>query len=131
MKHIVDFIRRVTSADSTGAPISETPFKISPTGGLNTARPRWELFRPREYALEDLEKVAKCAYFDYQREKVLFRTHPHLKVAAKRQRKSPGKINFVRSLESDRCPLCGSKKIEQGKQMSHIDIDLKFFKGGV
>ncbi len=34
-------------------------------------------------------------------------------------------------MESARCPLCGSKKIEQGKQMSHVEIDLKFFKGGV
>src|ERR1035437_1230610 len=131
LKRIVDFVRRVTSSDSTSAALPETPFKVAATEEFTTARPRWELFRPREYALEDLGKVAKCAYFDYQREKVFFRTHPHLKVVAKKQRKSPIRVNAVSSLESDRCPLCGSTKIEQGKQMSHVEIDLKFFKGGV
>jgi predicted RecB family nuclease len=131
LKRLVDFVRRVTAPDSTSAALPGTPFKVAPTEELNTARPRWELFRPREYAVKDLEKVAKCAYFDYQREKVFFRTHPHLKVVAKKQRNSPIRVNAVSSLVSDRCPLCGSKKIEQGKQMCHVEIDLKFFKGGV
>jgi predicted RecB family nuclease len=131
LKRIVDFVRLVTSPNSTSAATPGTPFKIAPTDELNTARPRWELFRAREYALEDLEKVAKCAYFDYQREKVFFRTHPHLKVVTNKKRKSSIRVNAVSSLLSDRCPLCGSKKIEQGKQMSHVEIDLKFFKGGV
>ncbi len=34
-------------------------------------------------------------------------------------------------VESDRCPLCRSKQIEQRKQMSRVDSDLKFFRGGV
>jgi hypothetical protein len=131
LKRIVDFVRRVTAPDSTSAALPGTPFKVAPTEELNTARPRWELFRPREYAVEDLEKVAKCAYFDYQREKVFFRTHPQLKVVAQKQRNSPIRVNAVSSLVSDRCPLCRSKKIEQGKQMCHVEIDLKFFKGGV
>ena len=131
LKHIVNFIRRINSPGTTGAAIPGTPFKIALTDELKTARPRWELFRPREYALEDLEKVAKCAYFDYQREKVLFRTHPQLKIASKKQRRYPVRINAVCSLESDRCPLCGNKKLDQGRQLSHVEIDLKFFKGGV
>jgi len=131
LKCIVDFVRQVISQDSTSAILPNTPFKIAPTEELATARPRCELFRPREYALENLEKVAKCAYFDYQREKVFFRTHPHLKVAAKKNRRSSTKVNAVSALESDRCPLCQSKKIDQGKEMSHVEIDLKFFKGGV
>jgi DNA-directed RNA polymerase subunit RPC12/RpoP len=131
LKRLFDFVRRVISPDSKSAADPGTHFKVAPTEELNTTKARWELFRPREYALDDFEKVAKCAYFDYQREKVFFRTHPHLKVAAKQQRKYPIRVNAVCSLESDRCPLCGSKKIEQGKQMSHVEIDLKFFKGGV
>ncbi len=79
---------------------------------MATARPRWELFRPRKYALEDLEKIAKWAYFDYQREKVFIRTHPHLKTVVRKRRKSSIRINAVSALESDRCPLCRSKKIE-------------------
>jgi predicted RecB family nuclease len=131
LKHIVDFVRQVISLDSTSPALLPTHFKITPTEDLTPARPRCELFRPREYALEDFEKVAKCAYFDYQREKVFFRTHPHLKVVAKKRRKSSTRINAVSTLESDRCPLCQSKKLDQGKQMSHVEIDLKFFKGGV
>ena len=71
----------------------------------------------REYALEDLEKVAKCAYFDYQREKVFVRTHPHLKVVNKKHRKfrrTSIRVNEVR-LRKRRCPRCRSKKIDKGK----------------
>ncbi|HYI97101.1 MAG TPA: TM0106 family RecB-like putative nuclease [Bryobacteraceae bacterium] len=131
LKHVADFIRRVISPALTTAALPQTPFKTAPTEELIKTRPRWELFRPREYVLEDLEKVAKCAYFDYQRERVFVRTHPHLKGVAKKQRKASIRVNTVCPLESERCPRCQSKKIEQGKQMSHTEIDLKFFKGGV
>lgn len=132
LKHITDFLMQVTSppASATTSP-PQRLFKIVPTGELATARPRWELFRPREYASEDLEKVAKCAYFDYQREKVFVRTHPQLRAAIKERRSHSIRVNTVSVLEGDRCPVCGSKRIDQGKQMSHVEIDLRFFKGGV
>jgi predicted RecB family nuclease len=87
LKHITDFLLQVMSpAASAITSPPERLLKIASTEELAKERPRWELFRPREYSSEDLEKVAKCAYFDYQREKVFVRTHPQLKAAIKKRR---------------------------------------------
>src|SRR5207245_834398 len=117
--------------------IAVTPqisFKTTQTDDLTKDRPRWDMFRSREYASQDLKKVAKCAYFDYQRERVYVRTHPHLKAMNKRRRKfrrAAIRINKVQVMESQRCPQCQSKKIDKLKQLSHEVIDLKFFNGGM
>ena len=134
LRHIADFIRGLIPADSATAIAPTTALKTTRTEELATDRPRWELFRPKEYASEDLEKVAKCGYFDYQREKVFVRTHPHFKTINKRHRKfqrTSLRVNKVHTFESQRCPECRSKDIHKGKQISHDLVDLKFFKGGV
>jgi predicted RecB family nuclease len=134
LKQIFESIRGLIAPESTSPTGPRTAFKTTRTEELATDRPRWELFRPREYASEDMKKVAKCAYFDYQRDKVFVRTHPHFKIINKRHRRFKRKslpVNKVSSIESQRCPQCRSKDIHKGKQMSHDLVDLKFFKGGV
>ena len=133
LKRIVEFLRHLSSPES-GPSVSEIPFKTAQTEDLTKSRPHWDLFGRREYASGDFKKVAKCAYFDYQREKVYVRTHPHFKVVNKRRRKNTRasvRVNKVESIEIYRCPQCQSKKIAKGKQMSHDVIDLKFFKNGM
>jgi predicted RecB family nuclease len=134
LKHVVEFIRELTPPEAAVTPQSRTPFRTIQTEDLNKERPRWELFRPREYASEDLQKVAKCAYFDYQREKVFVHTHPHFKIVNKKHRKfrrASSRANVVSSVELRRCPKCRSTAIERREQMSRDLIDLKFFRGGV
>jgi DNA-directed RNA polymerase subunit RPC12/RpoP len=121
-------------ADSATGIAPTTALKTIRTEELATDRPRWELFRPKEYASEDLKKVAKCGYFDYQRDKVFIRTHPQFKTINKRHRefqRTSLRVNKVHTFECQRCPECRSKDIHKGKQMSHDLVDLKFFKGGV
>ena len=135
LKVVCDFIRRLNSPEAATAAVAQTPFKTTHTEELTKDRPRWELFRPRkEYSTEDLKKVAECAYFDYQREKVFVRTHPHFNVINKQHRKhnrTSFRINKHYSMESQRCPRCNSRNIQKGRQSSHELVDLKFFKGGV
>jgi predicted RecB family nuclease len=91
-------------------------------------------FNPKEFADDNLKYVNKCAYFDYQREKVLFRTHPHLKPRAKqRKRTDPRKLhpNKVVLIDSQPCPTCNSKKIERRKLIHYFLLDLKFSGAGV
>lgn len=45
------------------------------------------MFGAREYALEDFKHVVKCAYFDYQREKIFLWTDLPLKTINKQHRK--------------------------------------------
>jgi hypothetical protein len=58
LKHITDFLSRVISpAAYPTTSLPQRPFNIVSTGELATARPHWELFRPKEYALEDFERL--------------------------------------------------------------------------
>ena len=134
LKHVFEFIDSLTSPDRTTAAHLQVSFKTTPTGDLTKDRPHWDRFRPREYASQDLKKVAKCAYFDYQRERVYVRTHPHLKVLRKgrhKLRQATLRINKVQVIVSQRCPQCQSKKINKLNQLSHQVVDLKFFNGGM
>jgi predicted RecB family nuclease len=134
LRRIVEFIKGLAVADSSVAPAFQIPFKNAQSEDRTKDRPHWDMFRPREYASEDFKKVAQCAYFDYQREKVYVRTHEHFKVVNKRDPKSrrlSSRVNKAESIESQRCPHCQSRKIEKAKQFSHDVIDLKFFRHGV
>jgi hypothetical protein len=134
LRRIVEFIKGLAVADSTDALTSQIPFKNAQSEDRTKDRPHWDMFRPREYASEDFKKVAQCAYFDYQREKVYVRTHKHFKAVNKRDPKFSRlstRVNKVESIESQRCPHCQSRKIEKAKQLTHDVIDLKYFRHGV
>jgi len=100
-------------------------------------RSHWQLFHRRSFALEDMKHVNKCAYFDYQREKIFVRTDPHIKALKKQnqrkasKRKTSTRPNKVVNIESTKCPFCQSRKIEKLKEMGHDVIDLKFSRGGI
>lgn len=134
LKHVCEFIRRLTSPDSATPEVPQSLPTITHTEEMIKERPRWELFRPKEYALEDLKRVSKCAYFDYQREKVFVRTHRQFKIINKRHRRlkrTKTHPNRVIYNECKRCPRCRKKSIEQMKQRSRLLIDLKFSRTGV
>jgi hypothetical protein len=86
------------------------------------------------FVFPELDFVNKCAYFDYQREKVYVRTSKTLKGIQKlkhREGRQTTRPNTQIELYSKRCPSCGSKKLEYGKRVSRVVIDLKFFNKGV
>jgi predicted RecB family nuclease len=87
LKHVCEFIRILIDPDVTFPAINHNPPKTLRTDEMIKERPRWELFRPKEYSNEDLRHVAKCAYFDYQREKVFVRTHHQFRIINKQHRK--------------------------------------------
>lgn len=133
LKNLCEFIWRLTSTDTATREAPQILPKIIRTEEMIKERPGWEVFRAKEYALEDLKYVAKCAYFDYQREKVFVRTHRQFRIINKRHRKlKRTKIhpNSVIYIGCKRCPRCRKKSIEQIKQRSRLLIDLKFSRTG-
>jgi hypothetical protein len=134
LKQVVEIIRELTPGGAAVTAESRTPFRTFQTEDLTKDRPRWDMFRHREFASEDLQEVVKCAYFDYQREKVFVRTHRHFKTINRKHRKfrrASRRANVVSSVELRRCPKCRSTAIQRREQMSRDLIDLKFFRGGV
>jgi predicted RecB family nuclease len=91
-----------------------------------------------KFAIEDLDHVNSCAYFDYQREKVYLRTSKAVRRAYlkhRKRRKAP-KLPVNREVEitSDTCPFCKGKQVTrlhgEGRH-SKFAYDLKFTAGGI
>jgi hypothetical protein len=129
LKRLTEFIDSIASADAT-----THPFRTAWTEEIKQGRSHWKIFSPRQPVLEDFNFLTKCAYFDYQREKVLVRTHGQFRSINRQHRKlkhtniCPNKLV---KLESDRCRQCNSKKLQQIKQFRRILIDLKFSERGM
>jgi predicted RecB family nuclease len=107
--------------------------RVKRTDELDTARPRWRGFS-KQLSLEGMTRVIKCAYFDYQREKVFVRTNQALRAINKNRRKQERKairhskvVHFTRSS----CPACRSKKIQAWYYEDKSSFDLAFSKSGV
>jgi hypothetical protein len=131
LRRVCEFIRALEVPD-TGSVVMG--IEIARTTAITPEEPFRVSFGKKNFALQDLEYVNKCAYFDYQREKVLFRTHPHLRTRPKTSsRIDPGKLrpNKTVFIQTRPCPICGSKRIESIEPVNYFLVDLMFTKTGI
>ena len=97
---------------------------------------RKEWCRPN-FALQDFDHVNRCAYFDYQREKVFLRTSKAIRRACLRHKKPRKRdklpVNREIEIRSHTCPACNGKQITRlsSKMHSKLAYDLKFTGGGI
>jgi len=92
------------------------------------------VYKKAEFALPEFELVNKCAYFDYQRDRVFARTKRLCrKSASKRGRRVERRasLSTAVSIRRDKCPECGSGKIKCKRTIKRWLIDLKYFKTGI
>jgi len=88
-----------------------------------------------EFFLPELNYINKCAYWDYQRDKIYLRSNPILKRIEERK---SGKCDtslqvdkIVKVSRPRKCPKCDSRKIRiNGRHIKPLH-DLKFIRGGV
>jgi len=131
LRRLTEFVIHQTS--STPAE-GETGTKVSRTSEMTMARPRWRMFAPKQYALEDLKHITKCGYFDYQREKVFVRTNRDFRTINKNHRRlKRRKISHskVIDLTAKRCPKCAGRKLQPTSHANRHSLDLKYSKSGV
>jgi len=98
-----------------------------------SSRPEW--CSPK-FALQDFDHINRCAYFDYQREKVYLRTSETVRKACVQQRKQKKRaklpVNRVVEIQSSTCPRCKGKRITRlDEKHSKLAYDLKFTAGGI
>jgi len=131
LRKLTEFTIQNTRSTVSG---EENGTKIKRTEDFHKARPRWRMFAPKDYALEDLHRINKCGYFDYQREKVFVKTYRYLHEIAghhrKRQRRSVRPSRVV-DLVCKKCPACGAKNLQRTACQCQHSLDLKFTKSGV
>lgn len=93
-------------------------------------------FGKNKYVFEDLEFINKCAYFNYQREKIYFRSNrkKRRKQSVEGDAAESKKYRINKAVEISRfleCHRCGGHKLEQKATSQKIVLNLKFFSGGV
>jgi predicted RecB family nuclease len=97
---------------------------------------RREWCRPN-FTLEDFDHINRCAYFDYQREKVFLRTNEVVRRACrgagKRRKRFKLPANREVEFKSDACPRCQCTRLYlySRRVMSKLAYDLKFTAGGI
>jgi predicted RecB family nuclease len=103
---IVDLAVESRPSTEGGPPVA--PVQEIDRLGSEHRKGRVRFFHP------DFEHVSKCAHFDYQRQRVFFRTSKPLKKTRKRpKRRNNLKLRVNRHIEitSRKCPECGGKKL--------------------
>ena len=78
--------------------------------------------------------INKCAYFDYQRERIYVRTCPAVKAGVKREKRNRLKVRINTTVYIDpprRCEHCSSDSVIKHARLSKVVQDLKLFAGGI
>lgn len=129
LKSVIDVIRKLMS----NAPATEPVPDAVDVKDLQASRPH--KFCNPNYVQPEFAQITKCAYFDYQRDRVLFRTSPIVRQANGRRRKAARRIHPVNQLvefeAAQRCPKCRSKKLDSRAQSAWTVVDLKLTKCGL
>jgi predicted RecB family nuclease len=92
-------------------------------------------FGKKQYFFPELARITKCSYFDYQRERILFRTSPLVKRCVCQKVGSRTKAYRANKVVAcgvpQRCPHCQSAFLKAGHRYERLVLDLKLFRGGV
>ena len=133
LKRVTDFIESALVKENNIQSIKDEK-KVCFTKEIKTPTYTKHSFGKKDFVLTELDIINKCAYFDYQRDKVYIRTNKNFRKINhrfKKQKNTPLKPNKVIEIHAKKCKSCQSKKISPQKEIRKQEIDLKFFKGGV
>jgi predicted RecB family nuclease len=89
------------------------------------------IFKKAEFLCPEFEVANKCAYFDYQRDRVFARTQRLPRRSCRRlTKRSERRISYATEISEipGRCPACGSRKLLCEKRFVRWQIDLKYYK---
>ena len=115
LKRVTDFVTSLNREQDPERPTAPSTLPdVVNTSELQRNSGLSHRFGKISFVFPELDFVNKCAYFDYQREKVYVRTNKTLKgiqKAKRRERRRTTRPNTQIELLTKRCPFCGSKKV--------------------
>ena len=94
-------------------------------------------FGKTKFFCPELDHINKCAYSDYQREKVYIRSSPAVRKSLRRKERASGKSlkvdQEVKFPSPEVCPDCAGREIQKikGTDARKLVTDLKFTRSGV
>lgn len=136
LKTITEFIYRLPDGSNPKticSPSQEVAFVGEIEQDQETNR-RWG---KKATPLEEYNDIIRCAYFDYQRDKIYVRTNRSMRSIhnreKRRKRKPSYRINKRIEFKSHKCPYCKSKNVFRDTYNYHAkhSFDLHFFAGGI
>jgi hypothetical protein len=137
LKHVTEFVQAVAEAARSRGGVTAAPPSgpsVAWADQVGMVSNHWQ-FGGARFNLPDFAHINRCAYFDYQREKVFLRTNKTVRRARLLQRRRRPRPPATRQIDTgaDACPFCGESRVTQlrEKTCSKIAYDLKFTRGGI
>jgi predicted RecB family nuclease len=133
LRAVTEFMAAIRRREVGGGPEHSRLDKIVYTGELPSTSARKHRFGKSEFCLPDLEFVNRCAYFDYQRDRIYIRAKK--RPAAGKSGPTPrgprrARVNKRIEVRCKRCPHCSSRRLSEGRVLSTRTIDMKFLASG-
>jgi hypothetical protein len=131
LKKICSFVVRSTALATERNTVPERNEEVVSTDSLRKVgdgnRP---IFRKAEFLCPEFEIVNKCAYFDYQRDRIFVRTRRLPARLGLHPSKTTRRLSRSTSVSQilKQCIACGSRKILCEKNLVRWLIDLKYYK---
>ncbi len=124
LKLVVEIISQISNGPGCGVKC----FQISDIPSETTYK-----FGKNIFAFRELEVVNKCAYYNYQRDKVFFRNRNVKTLQARRENLSRKyRANKIIDVPlPTKCARCDSPKLYKHGKLSKTVLDVKFFNYGV
>lgn len=142
-KRLTEFIRNIVGGNVEKDPSAQSECvsaEIVRTVELQSPPARGYAFGNPTFAIADLDYINKCAYFDYQRERVVARAGPHRsspnRKTAQAVRVGNRRLVTCRpsrtiKVDNSQCPQCGSTHTAKAGRRSKTYVDLKSFRYGM
>ena len=84
------------------------------------------------FEISEYEYINRCAYWDYQRDKIYIRSSKRLKgISQKKQPKKSFPNKIIELPTPAKCPLCNSRVFYVHAKLNKIIYDLKFCRSGI
>jgi predicted RecB family nuclease len=130
LRRVTEFILSICDGTTSGdSPAVTSAESIKKETGFR--------FGKQEFFSPELEAINRCAYSDYQRDKVYLRTCPAMRKSLRRKQRAEKrrpKVNEeVECQRPEKCPNCGSTQVHTFRRMlsRKVVFDLKYTSSGV
>ena len=132
LQRVTEFITTTCEGSATAVRVGQPV--VSPVSELQSQGFR---FGKTEFFCPELAHINKCAYSDYQRERVYLRTSPAVRQSLRRKERAgrfrPKPNTTIECDKPGHCPACGSKKVHvyRFRRFYKMVFDLIFTRSGV
>ena len=91
-------------------------------------------FGRNEFFFPEWDQINKCAYFDYQRQRVFLRTSESVRKSLQREKRRRRNVRINKTIWCEpptHCEVCHARTITKQGALSKIVYDMKLFNGGI